>query len=136
MKKKLCRLNYGLAVCTVFASISLNAVAQPKAALPAHAASSVAPAQQPSVTPHDAPRSSTPEPVIIETILDDRGARIEEVRVRGEVKSIKVQPKGAPEGQQFPAYQVLPLNGGRDPSLVGNAGKGAAGQRVWNIFNF
>jgi len=72
-----------------------------------------------------------PEPKVERTVVEDDGARIEELRVRGQVQRIVVKPKKAAE------YEVVAAPGGRDPSQ-NRAGQqpGAGGQRVWNIFRF
>jgi starvation-inducible outer membrane lipoprotein len=72
-----------------------------------------------------------PEPNVQRTVVQDDGARIEELRVRGQVLRIVVKPKNAAE------YEVVPPNGGRDPSQNrANQQAGAGGQRVWNLLRF
>ena len=63
---------------------------------------------------------------------EDRGTRIDELRVGGETQSITVQPKGG-----MPAYDVLPATGNRSPATVdrGNAGA-SGGTRVWKVLGF
>ena len=70
------------------------------------------------------------EPQVQRTVIEDDSVRIEEVRVRGLDTRLVVKPKNAAE------YEVVPTPGGRDPSQGRGASKGAAGQRVWNIFKF
>jgi Protein of unknown function (DUF2782) len=72
-----------------------------------------------------------PEPNVQRTVVQDDGARIEELRVRGQVQRITVKPKNAAE------YEVVPPVGGRDPSQNrANQQAGAGGQRVWNLLRF
>jgi hypothetical protein len=71
------------------------------------------------------------EPKVERIVIEDKGARVEELRVRGEVKRIVVTPKGA----QTP-YEVIPLDATRDAAPGHGSTKGAAGQRVWNVLNF
>jgi hypothetical protein len=72
-----------------------------------------------------------PEPNVQRTVVQDEGARIEELRVRGQVQRIVVKPKNAAE------YEVVPPTGGRDPSQNrANQQAGAGGQRVWNLLRF
>jgi hypothetical protein len=72
-----------------------------------------------------------PEPNVQRTVVQDEGARIEELRVRGQVQRIVVKPKNAAE------YEVVPPAGGRDPSQNrANQQAGAGGQRVWNLLRF
>jgi hypothetical protein len=72
------------------------------------------------------------EPRVERRVLEDEGVRIEELRVRGQTQRIVVQPKKG----VLRAYEVLPLEGGRDPSQTRNGQPGAAGKRVWNILSF
>jgi len=61
-------------------------------------------------------------------IIEDDRVRIDELRIRGEVRSITVQSK-------LPGvrpYEVLVRPGGRDPSQDG----GAAGHSVWSLLAF
>jgi hypothetical protein len=72
-----------------------------------------------------------PEPNVQRTVVQDEGARIEELRVRGQVQRIIVKPKNAAE------YEVVAPVGGRDPSQNrANQQAGAGGQRVWNLLRF
>jgi len=82
---------------------------------------------EPGAAPGPAQPASHPEPAVQRTVIEDMDTRVEELRVRGEVRRITVTPKhgGKP-------YEVIPANAGRDPG----AGKGAAGQRVWNVLDF
>jgi opacity protein-like surface antigen len=71
------------------------------------------------------------EPNVQRTVIQDDGARIEELRVRGQVQRIVVKPKNAAE------YEVVAPAGGRDPSQNrANQQSGAGGQRVWNLLKF
>jgi len=47
-------------------------------------------------------------------VVEDSGARIDELRVGSETKSISVQPKG-----RMPAYQVAPQTGERSWKVLG-----------------
>jgi opacity protein-like surface antigen len=63
---------------------------------------------------------------------EDSGASIDELRVGGQVQSVKVKPKnGAPE------YEIQPTDLARSRPADNRDGLGSAtGQRVWNILNF
>lgn len=63
-------------------------------------------------------------------VIEDRFTRIEELHERGEIRSIKVQPKGGR------AYEIVPATGGRDMSNSAGNGRAAAGQRVWPVLSF
>jgi hypothetical protein len=78
-------------------------------------------------------QEATPaEPKVQRIVVEDDSARIDELRVRGQTQRIVVTPK---RGGARP-YEVLPADGGRDLSAGPHTGRGAAGQRVWNVFNF
>jgi hypothetical protein len=75
--------------------------------------------------------SRVPEPKVERIVLQDDGARIEELRVRGRTQKVTVKPKNAAE------YEIVATPTGRDPSQNrANSQPGAGGQRVWNVFKF
>ena len=78
----------------------------------------------------EAPAPKFPEPKVQRTVIEDDGARIEELRVRGQAVSITVHPKRG----KAPDYQVVPANAGREPSSVTRGG--LEGQRVWSVLSF
>ena len=61
--------------------------------------------------------------------VEDKGARVEELRYGGVTQNITVQPKN-----EMPSYEVMPT----DPSRQGSAatGGGDKGPRVWNVMKF
>jgi hypothetical protein len=71
------------------------------------------------------------EPNVKRTIIDDGRARIEELRVRGQLQKVTVEPKG-----RLPGYEILLGDGshvvGDDPGTS----RGSAGKRVWNVLRF
>jgi hypothetical protein len=67
------------------------------------------------------------EPHVQHRVAEDDQVRVEELVVRGEVKSVVVQPKLV----KAPAYEVVTGGGARD-----DAHKGASGQRVWHLLGF
>ena len=72
------------------------------------------------------------EPVVKHTVIEDEGARIEELRVRGQTTRISVTPKvGTRQG-----YEIIPADGARDMSDSANSTRGVAGKRVWRVLNF
>ena len=79
----------------------------------------------------DVPESSD-EPVVQRIVIEDEGARIEELKVRGAVRSTKVKPKGAIRAE----YEIVPIENGRDISDGPHSTKGNAGQRVWRVLSF
>jgi hypothetical protein len=70
------------------------------------------------------------------TVIEDSGARIEELSVRGSVRSIHVSPKGVGAGLD---YEVIPSTGPggpRDQAPGPATPRGNAGQRVWSLLRF
>lgn len=102
-------------------------------ALVAAAASSAATAQPaPPAEPASAAVASPAAPVepkVIASTIEDDNIRIEELRVRGESRRLVVRQKNNP----LPSYEIVPAEGGRDPS---QRTRSAAGQRVWNVLSF
>jgi hypothetical protein len=78
------------------------------------------------------PSSDAVEPRIERMDWQDRAARIEEMRVGGQVQRLTVTPKS-----DMPAYEVVPANGARNrPQGERDAAAGNTGQRVWNVMRF
>jgi hypothetical protein len=71
------------------------------------------------------------EPIVKRTVIDDKHAHIEELRVRGQLQKVTVAPKDG-----APGYEVITDAGSRDLSTGATNSRGAAGQRVWNLFHF
>ncbi|MEW6706820.1 MAG: hypothetical protein AB1430_18385 [Pseudomonadota bacterium] len=84
------------------------------------------------VVPTVAAADDTPqrggEPNVQQTVLEDDQVRIEELKVRGQAQRVMVRPK-LPGAKP---YEIVTGDAGRDP----NNGRGAAGQRVWNVLGF
>ncbi len=66
--------------------------------------------------------------------VEDGGSRVDELRVGGETKSIKVQPKTA--GGGVPEYEVLPNNGTRDGGPSRSGAETITAPRVWTLRKF
>jgi hypothetical protein len=79
---------------------------------------------QPAAAAASAPARPTTEVRVIE---DDQ-VRIEETRIRGQLKRIVVYPKDS----RLAPYEINVGAGGRDPSQD----KSGAGQRVWSVLRF
>ena len=72
------------------------------------------------------------EPKVQSLVIEDEGARIEELRVRGQTQRISVKPKvGIHQG-----YEIVPADGARDMSEGPSSSRGVAGKRVWNVLSF
>lgn len=113
-------------VALLFASLcSLTAAA----AGPAAAAASAPAVAPPAPGAQPAPAG---EPAVRRDVIEDDNARVEELRVRGAVRSITVQPKGPVKAE----YEVIPLDAGRDSADGPGSAKGGAGRRVWRVLTF
>lgn len=75
---------------------------------------------------------SNGEPNVKLSVVEDEGAKIEELRVRGQIQRIVVTPKMGLKK----SYEILT----GDPSHLPADGTGGApdatGKRVWNVLNF
>ncbi|HWK85707.1 MAG TPA: hypothetical protein VNS61_18430 [Caldimonas sp.] len=71
------------------------------------------------------------EPIVKRTVIDDSRARIEELRVRGQLQKVTVAPKG-----NVPSYEVLTGDGSRDLTEGSIPSRGSPGKRVWNVLSF
>jgi len=89
-------------------------------------------------TPQEAPATSAPEAspqtggieAKTEYIQhEDAGSRIDEVRIGGQTKSIKVQPKNG-----APGYEISPERGSE--SFNDGGAQGTTGRSRWRILSF
>ena len=96
------------------------------------------PSAAPSST--DAPASTTieeievgraGEPNVKRTVIDDSRARIEELRVRGQLQKVTVAPKGG-----APGYEILLGDGAHPIGDDPGTSRSSAGKRVWNVLKF
>lgn len=93
-------------------------------------------AAPPAPTPAPPPaRTNATEPASPEAearlrVTEDDHVRVEELRVRGESRHIRVQPK-APGARP---YEIVPPTGAQDPSQRG--GRPPAGTSLWRMFSF
>ncbi|MBX3606281.1 MAG: hypothetical protein KF788_13455 [Piscinibacter sp.] len=72
------------------------------------------------------------EPKVERLVHEDKGSRIEELRVRGATQRIVVTPKvGTTRG-----YEIITGDGSRDLGDGANTSRGAAGKRVWHVLSF
>jgi hypothetical protein len=90
-------------------------------------------AQAPAPLVGDNPAPQGQEKRIEHITIEDRSARINELRYGGETQSITVQPLNS----AMPAYEIVPQNGARArPQGERDSASGNAGQRVWKLFGF
>ena len=75
--------------------------------------------------------AESPEPRVQVRVVEDDKVRIEEVRVRGEVRRVVVRQKAA----SAPDYEIVPYSGAQDPSLRRGQSSGS-GERVWRLLSF
>ncbi|MEP7300359.1 MAG: hypothetical protein ABI699_02440 [Caldimonas sp.] len=71
------------------------------------------------------------EPAVQRTVIDDASAHIEELRVRGQLQKVTVDPRG-----RAPGYEIIVGDASRDISEGRNTSRGATGKRVWNVLRF
>jgi len=108
----------------------------PAPATPAQARATPAPAATTSPSPRlpvEASPDEPREPAVQHTVINENGVSVDEVHVRGEVRSIKVHPKTR---IGLPDYEIVPSLRGHDPHTNAAGSRGAAGQRVWPVLSF
>ena len=72
------------------------------------------------------------EPNVQRSVIEDDGNRIEELRVRGQTRSVVVTTKGPLAG----SYEIHTGDPSREMSAGADARRGTAGQRMWRLFEF
>lgn len=85
--------------------------------------------------PAAAPAASsapTGEPHVQRTVVEDDGSRVEELRVRGQTRSVVVTTKGP----LAHSYEIHVGDPSREMSAGADARRGTAGQRMWRLFDF
>ncbi len=87
--------------------------------------------KSPVSVPVESARSNG-EPDVKRTVIEDEGARIEELRVRGEAQRIVVTPKVGIRK----SYEIMTGDGARDAFDGTGGARSSAGKRVWNVLQF
>ena len=91
----------------------------------------------PSLTWAQAANSAGKSEQTIERIHhEDKGSRIDELRVRGQTQRITVTPKGGGKLLGNRPYEIIPPAGSQDLQEAPNGVRGAAGKRVWHVLSF
>jgi hypothetical protein len=72
------------------------------------------------------------EPNVRHSVIEDRGSKIDQLTVRGQVQHVVVTPK---VGLTKP-YEIVTAPTGQDPFDGTGGARTAAGKRVWNVLNF
>lgn len=87
-----------------------------------------------AATPASAPATVAErgEPDVRYSVIEDDGARIDELRVRGQTQQVVVKPKVG----LTKSYEILVNRGGRLSEDSTGGATGAAGKRVWNVLKF
>jgi hypothetical protein len=78
------------------------------------------------------PASRTAEPNVQRTVIEDDANRVEELKVRGQTRSIVVTTKGPIPG----SYEIFIGDPSRDLSDAAGSRRGATGQRMWRVLTF
>jgi len=119
-------------VVAVAAGVLGLAAAEANAAdAPSAAASAVAATPPSTTTIEEIELGRAGEPNVKRTVIDDGRARIEELRVRGQLQKVTVAPKGG-----VPGYEILLGDGAHPIGDDPGTSRGSAGKRVWNVFRF
>jgi hypothetical protein len=72
------------------------------------------------------------EPNVRHSVIEDKGSKIDELTVRGQVQHVVVTPK---VGVTKP-YEIVTAPTGQDPFDGTGGARTAAGKRVWNVLKF
>jgi hypothetical protein len=72
------------------------------------------------------------EPNVQRSVIEDDRNRVEELRVRGQARSVVVTTKGPLAG----SYDIHVGDPSREMSAGADARRGTAGQRMWRVFEF
>jgi hypothetical protein len=72
------------------------------------------------------------EPNVRHTVIEDKGSKIDELNVRGQVQHVVVTPKVG----LTKSYEIISPPAGRDPFDGTGGARTAAGKRVWNVVKF
>ena len=91
-----------------------------------------APASKAPTTGNVTESSRSGEPDVKRTVIEDDGARIEELRVRGETQRIVVTPKVGLRK----SYEIMSGDASRDAFDGTGGARSSAGKRVWNVLKF
>jgi hypothetical protein len=118
------------------AAQSGGGASQSPASVTAQPSSSDQPAVYASNRPTETIVQSPPiqgEPSVQHTVIEDKGSKIDELRVRGQVKRITVTPK-----QGFTkSYEILADDGtGFGDTVAAQTPHGNEGRRVWSVLSF
>ncbi|MBS3996065.1 MAG: hypothetical protein KGZ67_01820 [Hydrogenophaga sp.] len=81
--------------------------------------------------PAEVPAPLPPGPRVERIQHEDALARIDELRVGGQTRSIDVQPKNG-----APAYQIAPAGSGSSPADSAGQRTGVAGKSSWRVLSF
>ena len=122
------RAAVAVAACAIGLAVPA-ANAADAAPVPARAASASPPS---ATTIEEIEVGRAGEPNVKRTVIDDGRARIEELRVRGQLQKVTVSPKGG-----APEYEVLTQTDGTRV-FVSETGQspGSSGKRVWKVLRF
>jgi len=85
----------------------------------------------PIAVPEPAPVARS-EPNVQHTVIEDKGSKIDELNVRGQVQHVVVTPKVG----LTKSYEIITAPTGQDPFDGTGGARTAAGKRVWNLFTF
>jgi hypothetical protein len=117
-------------LCGLCLTVGLLAPVRAEVAASAEAASAVSAANS-RLDAAEPDKTERGEPAVRNTVIEDDGARIDELKVRGQSKRITVTPKkgGKP-------YEIITDKGAREHTEGPNGLNGAVGKRVWPVMSF
>jgi hypothetical protein len=72
------------------------------------------------------------EPNVKRSVIEDDGSRIEELRVRGQARSVVITTKGPLAS----SYEINVGDPSREMDATADTRRGAAGHSMWRVFSF
>ena len=130
-KPRIGAMKTSVVVAVAACVLGLAAAEASAADAPSAPASAGAATPPPTTTIEEIELGRAGEPNVKRTVIDDGRARIEELRVRGQLQKVTVAPKG-----NAPGYEILLGDGAHPIGDDPGTSRGSAGKRVWNVFRF
>ena|ERR1700712_1687279 len=118
------------ALAWVFASLCSPAWAQSAPVLASQ--TKMPPVSAPSPAPLQPNVAEPGEPNVKHTVVEDKGSKIDELRVRGQLTHVVVTPKVG----TTKSYELIPSRSGREPPDGTGGTNTGVGKRVWNVVDF
>jgi len=125
------KMSVAVAVAACAIGVAVPAANAADAASAPASAAAATPSATSTITIEEIEVGRAGEPNVKRTVIDDGRARIEELRVRGQLQKVTVAPKGG-----APGYEILLGDGAHPIGDDPGTSRSSAGKRVWNVLKF